>query len=252
MTILEEYARTLNRQPSVNPDTLQAYEFPPALLARVQKEQGWTPTFTTFAVDEYLRFVQLAATAPHPVTPSQTIDEVWHTHLMFTRDYWERFMPLLPAPLHHEPGDGTPGSDAHFAAQYARTLDLYRDTFGQEPPPEVWPDPSSQSVPQNNAVQEKSRRWPFPVAALLGVGVFLTLHSAFLAFFILVLAVILLTSFNGARGSGGAGASCGAGGIFVGLFDSGSSDSGGSDSGDCGGGDGGSSCGSGCGGGCGS
>ena len=197
-------------------------------------------------VDEYRRFLHLAVTAPHPVTPSNVVDEVWHTHLMFTRDYWLRFKPLLPAPLHHEPGDGTPASDAHFRSQYTRTLDLYHVTFGQVPPPEVWPDPRQGRA---GTPSTPRRAWILPVAALLAGGVFLILHSVFVAGFIFVMALILLGSFSQAQGRPGRGGQGNCGGGFTdGNSCDGSDSSGCADTGSsCG-----SSCGSGCGGGCGS
>ncbi len=45
--------------------------------------------------DEYRRFAFLAATAGHPVTPSDAVDQAWHLHLTYSRDYWDRFCPLL-------------------------------------------------------------------------------------------------------------------------------------------------------------
>ena len=250
MTILQHFVDRLNSQENVNAPTAPldflTYDFPPAMLTRLQHEQGWTPSFTRLAVDEYQRFVQLAVTAPHSVTPSTVVDEVWHTHLMFTRDYWMNFTPLLPTPLHHEPGDGTPVSDAHFRDQYTRTLDLYRGTFGQVPPPEVWPDPRQG---QAAAPFRPRKVWPWPVAAALALGVFLVLHSVFIAGFIFVLALILLSSVSQAQGRPGRADQDGGGGFAGGFFTNGETcDS--SDSSSCA--DSGSSCGSGCGGGCGS
>lgn len=255
MTILQDFVNTLPGQENVNPPAspgdILTYAFPSELLARLQREQGWTPAFTLLAVGEYRRFVHLAVTAPHPVTPSSVVDEVWHTHLMFTRDYWLRFTPLLPAPLHHEPGDGTPASDAHFRSQYTRTLDLYHVTFGHVPPPEVWPDPRQGRAGTSSTPR---RAWILPVAALLAGGVFLILHSVFVAGFIFVLALILLGSFSQAQGRPGRGGQGNCGGGFAdGVFADGDScDS--SDSSGCAdtGSSCGSSCGSGCGGGCGS
>ena len=145
MTVLQP----TDLQPTVSPghsagrdlSAVLTYDFPSAMLTRLQQQQGWDTGLTLRALNEYRRFIVLAMTAPHPVTPSQLVDEVWHTHVLLTRDYWERLTPLLPAPLHHEPGDGSPGDDAHFAGQYERTLDLYQQTFGQPAPAELWPDP---------------------------------------------------------------------------------------------------------------
>lgn len=257
MTILQEYAHNLNSQPSVNPQPILSYVFPDALLTRLQREHGWDSGLTLRALDEYRRFVVLAASAPQPVTPSRVVDGVWHTHLMFTRDYWERFMPLLPTPLHHEPGDGTPASEGHFREQYARTLEAYRAAFHQTPPADLWPDPAQAqpSTRRRSTKRPRPRRpalWPGVGAALLAVVLLLLGQSLFLAFFIFVLATLLLTGLARRTPSSAQGGDSGIGffGVFT-DFSSGDSctDEGRGDS-DCGDGGGDSgSCGSSCGGG---
>src|SRR5262249_44352050 len=72
--------------------------------------------------------------------PSEQVDEAWHMHLTFTRSYWTELCGnVLQRPLHHEPTRG--GSDEHLkhVALYEHTLALYRETFGSEPPPDIWP-----------------------------------------------------------------------------------------------------------------
>ncbi|GGR77429.1 glycine-rich domain-containing protein [Deinococcus sedimenti] len=148
-------------------DELRAYALPDGLLARVSREQRWTPAYAQRAAQEYRRFL-LLSTLGAPVTPSAVVDEVWHLHLLFTRDYWERLTPLLPAPLHHEPGSGQPGDAARFRAQYEATLDAYARTFGEQPPADIWPDPR-RARPQREHVQGSARRSGLWLA--LGVAV---------------------------------------------------------------------------------
>ncbi|MDB5046588.1 MAG: hypothetical protein JWQ08_2638, partial [Deinococcus sp.] len=114
-------------EPSPLTTNLLNYTFPTALISRLQDEQGWTLAKTLRALEEYRCFLVLAATSGFSVTPSRLVDEVWHLHLTFTRDYWERLTPLLPAPLHHEPASGQVGDAAHHANQYLSTLDLYAE-----------------------------------------------------------------------------------------------------------------------------
>ncbi|WP_278913528.1 glycine-rich domain-containing protein [Deinococcus wulumuqiensis] len=199
MTVLypHEVQPTVSPAPGAahDPSAVLTYDFPPAMLTRLQREQGWDMVLTLRAVNEYRRFVVLAATAPHPVTPSKLVDEVWHTHVLFTRDYWERLTPLLPAPLHHEPGDGSPADDSHFAGQYGRTLDLYERTFGQPAPADLWPDPRRGDVQAGPAREAAPPLSPLPgwaraifalvvAAVVTGVGVRLALWPlpAFLLF----------------------------------------------------------------------
>lgn len=57
-------------------------------VGRLARDNGWKPGYAERVYREYLRFVFLAATAGHPVTPSVDVDEVWHLHLCYTRSYW--------------------------------------------------------------------------------------------------------------------------------------------------------------------
>ncbi|MBZ9714660.1 glycine-rich domain-containing protein [Deinococcus multiflagellatus] len=157
--------------------TLSTYALPEALLRRLSKQQRWTWAQTQAAAQEYLRFVYLAATCPHPVTPSRAVDEVWHLHLTFTRDYWERLTPLLPRPLHHEPGEGLPGDADRFAAQYQQTLAAYAQVFGHAAPAELWPAPRRQpqpAAPTRRRIQGSARVTSLGLALIAAVAAGLT------------------------------------------------------------------------------
>ena len=72
---------------------------------RLAEENGWPRAFTRRAVDEYRKFLLLAATAGHPVSPSDVVDQAWHQHLLYTRSYWDElcaseldYRQLLDAP----------------------------------------------------------------------------------------------------------------------------------------------------------
>lgn len=106
---------------------------------RLAKENGWDATRAEQVIEEYRRFCFLAVIAGHPVTPSEAVDQAWHLHLAFTRDYWQCFCPeVLGRELHHGPTQGSAAErDKHYE-QYALTLKTYEETFG--PAPEaIWP-----------------------------------------------------------------------------------------------------------------
>lgn len=112
--------------------------------ARLAQEQGWTREHARRVMREYLRFVYLAATAGHPVTPSKQVDEAWHLHLTYTRSYWDELCGhVLRRPLHHEPTRGGAEEEGKFAGWYLRTLESYRAAFGEDPPANIWPRPGS-------------------------------------------------------------------------------------------------------------
>lgn len=107
--------------------------------ARLARDRGWDPAFARGAVEEYRRFCFLAAIADTPMTPSEEVDEVWHQHLTYSRDYWEVWCgQVLRAPLHHDPTAGGPAEAARYRSLYAETLARYEAFFGP-PDPRVWP-----------------------------------------------------------------------------------------------------------------
>lgn len=137
---------------------------------RVARENAWTPAFTRRAIDEYRKFAFLAVATAGPVSPSPIVDEVWHEHLLYTRNYWQGFCAsALGRPLHHEPTRGGAGERAKFAEWYASTLARYREFFG-EPPQDIWP-----RVLRSHSQRQSSRlalaRWLSRVAGRPVIGV---------------------------------------------------------------------------------
>jgi hypothetical protein len=125
---------------------LAAYEIGPSdaslsFARRLARENRWTEQFTTRVIREYKRFCYLAKTAGHEVTPSDAVDQAWHLHLTYSRDYWQRFCPeVLEAELHHGPTAGGTNERTRYYDQYAATLKSYEEAFGEAPPEDIWPD----------------------------------------------------------------------------------------------------------------
>lgn len=128
-------------------ERIQAFRFDegnPAFpfAARLARDNGWSGTFTARVMREYQRFAFLAVAAGHPVTPSDQVDQAWHLHLLYTRNYWDRFCKeVLGRPLHHGPTEGGASERDKFDGWYRRTLESYRRLFGLVPPPDIWPPP---------------------------------------------------------------------------------------------------------------
>ncbi|WP_421854660.1 glycine-rich domain-containing protein [Novosphingobium sp.] len=143
------FASSLSATASPLCDTLWAllctYEVGPAaadlsFVQRLARENGWTDAHAARVFEEYRRFLYLAVTAPHPVTPSDAVDQAWHLHLTYTRDYWERLCPeVLGRALHHGPTMGGRAEGERFFEQYALTLRSYEAAFGPAPA-DIWPD----------------------------------------------------------------------------------------------------------------
>lgn len=107
---------------------------------RLARENGWRPAYAARVIEEYKRFVFLAVTGGQEVTPSDAVDQAWHLHLTYTRDYWDRFCPeVLGCPLHHGPTAGGGGERQRHFEQYAATLRTYEAAFGSPAPADLWP-----------------------------------------------------------------------------------------------------------------
>ena len=156
-----EQARELWRRLCAHPleDDTIALDF----SARLGREQGWNQTRTRQALEEYRRFCFLAVISDGEVTPSVAVDQVWHLHLQYTRDYWQQFCPhTLGTQLHHGPTRGGHAEGLRFRDQYAHTLAMYERWFGS-PPRAWWPDDRERfHAPQRFVWTDSQRYWRIP------------------------------------------------------------------------------------------
>jgi hypothetical protein len=133
--------------------------------ARLARDQRWSGELTQRVITEYKRFVLLAITSPHGVCPSEAVDQVWHAHLAYTRDYWHTFCGhVLKRPLHHAPGNGDATLHLTHVRDYAHTLARYCEVFGEEPPVDIWPAATLRFGPQLPAARVNSHEDPIPAA----------------------------------------------------------------------------------------
>jgi hypothetical protein len=121
---------------------------------RLARENRWSADYAARVLTEYKRFCWLACEAGHEVTPSDAVDQAWHLHLTFSRDYWERFCPqVLRMPLHHGPTAGGAVERTRYYDQYAQTLASYETHFGEPAPLDIWPDARRRFVVDPRAVR---------------------------------------------------------------------------------------------------
>ncbi|MCF6407225.1 hypothetical protein L3C95_30300 [Chitinophaga filiformis] len=115
---------------------------------RLARENKWNYNFGLKAIEEYRKFIFLCCISPQGASPSKVIDEVWHLHLIYTQNYWEEFCgKTLNRNIHHHPSAGGQQERNKHGNWRADTLDLYRNTFHTEPPPEYWDDKHSSTNP---------------------------------------------------------------------------------------------------------
>ena len=122
---------------------IAAHDFEPNtplnFTQRLARDHGWSLDEACATIEAYRRFCFLAMLSPTPVTPSEAVDEVWHQHLIYSRDYWTVWCgERLQAPLHHDPTPGGPEAQTIYRRQYAETLALHERFFGL-PSPDLWP-----------------------------------------------------------------------------------------------------------------
>lgn len=120
--------------------TIGPSDAPLTFAARLARENRWSLPHAQSVIGEYKRFCFLALTAGYEVTPSDAVDQAWHLHLTYSRDYWQSFCPyVLQSDLHHGPTQGGPVERQRFYHQYAATLAAYEAAFGAPPPSDIWP-----------------------------------------------------------------------------------------------------------------
>lgn len=107
---------------------------------RLARENGWSLEYALRCVQEYKKFMFLICIAAHPLTPSDEVDQVWHLHLLYTQSYWKDFCgTILGREIHHGPTRGGSKEQDKFTDWYAKTKELYAQTFNEHPPADIWP-----------------------------------------------------------------------------------------------------------------
>jgi hypothetical protein len=207
---------------------------------RLAEDNGWSRDFALKVSTEYRRFLYLAATGKQPVTPSDAVDQAWHLHLAYSRHYWDILCKeILRKPLHHGPTAGGGDEVTRYAHQYAATLRLYQESFGENAPAAIWPESKRRFGTRYQRI-EMGKHWMIPksagyagLAALVLAGCSQTGGDPWIAvgiIFALIIGSYLMVRFARPGKNKGDKSGCGAG---CGVFGSSDSDSG------CGGGCGG-------------
>ncbi len=149
---------------------------------RLQRENLWSERLTEEVIFEYKRFLFLAATCSHPITPSEKVDQAWHLHLLYSSSYWDDLCnKVLKFPLHHNPTKGGDKEQAKFIDWYAKTLESYERVFAEKPSKGIW-EAVSERFPVNDSTAEKGK---------LKKKIRCSLHIFTILFFIILFLVFL-------------------------------------------------------------
>ncbi len=135
-----------------------------AFSQRLARENIWTHNYASRVIEEYKRFMFLAVAAGHQVTPSEQVDQVWHLHLVYTREYWDDFCgEVLGQRVHHGPTKGGRAEADRFRSQYQQTLNSYQKWFHEVPPPDIWPPVEARFAAATESVWvNKATAWIIP------------------------------------------------------------------------------------------
>lgn len=106
---------------------------------RLAMENGWDIHYAERVVAEYRRFLYLMLKSNRPLTPSNAVDQAWHLHITYTRNYASFCAKVMPNGLflHHEPSQGGIEEAVKFWEQYQMTLGRYQFIFG-DAPKDIW------------------------------------------------------------------------------------------------------------------
>lgn len=216
---------------------IDAYTIGPAdadlsFARRLARENDWADRYAADAIGEYKRFIYLICISAGPLTPSRDVDEVWHLHLTYSRDYWERFCrETLGRDLHHTPTEGGPVEAGKFRQLYDDTLRAYEAEFGVRAPLPFWPDAERRFSEATDPVKVSRDRyfviprryWAFLAAAcaalfLAGCNLGKLLQVEFLSVLFFLSFVLMAITFVRAvaphkvtKGGGADGSGCGGG-----------------------------------------
>ncbi len=194
--------------------------------ARLARENGWDEAYARRVVEEYKRFVYLAAVSDRILTPSDDVDQAWHLHLLYSDHYWNVMCKeVLQTTLHHGPTRGGPAETKKYKSCYARMLDGYERSFGKKPPADIWPSVKArfadvESFRRVNTathfVVPKSRAaavaGSVTTLGLAGCAAALEEPGFFLAVFaviVLVLVIVAIASLSKKKKRGGRNGGCG-------------------------------------------
>lgn len=134
-----------------------------SFVDRLRRENGWSYEFALRAVLEYKKFMFLICVTPHPLTPSNEVDQVWHLHLLYTESYWEDFCDkTLNQKIHHGPTKGGGEERDKFTDWYQKTKEVYREKFHINPPEDLWPSSEIRFSELNFRRVNLHRNWVIP------------------------------------------------------------------------------------------
>jgi hypothetical protein len=126
-------------------------------VLRIMKENNWEKLYTYKVIIEYKKFVYLSI--KKNVVPSYEIDQVWHTHMLYSKDY-KKMCNQLGFYLHHQPTSKTKPDIFKKCVTYGETKFLYYVTFKKRPPENIWTNWKQ----RENVYVDANTHWIIPIS----------------------------------------------------------------------------------------
>jgi len=104
------------------------------LADRMVKKYQWSQETAQSAVQRYKNFLHLGLKYPEAtLVPCADIDEVWHNHILHTKEYIRDCTTIFGSYRHHRPFNDTDNQLAtkKMEDSYFLTAELYRKEFNE-------------------------------------------------------------------------------------------------------------------------
>lgn len=100
------------------------------VIERVMREKGWTRRMAEVTAQFYKNFLYLSKKyEEYTFNPSTQIDEMWHVHIIFTKDYHEICEKVFGHYFHHTPLEHA-NDRAAGNLNFQKLLELHEKEFG--------------------------------------------------------------------------------------------------------------------------
>lgn len=100
------------------------------IIVRMIDKKSWSPVDAEATVRKYKNFLILKIIYPQlSCVPTSEIDEIWHEHILHTKNYMRDCEQIFGHFLHHNPSDGSDDDKELLAALYNKTKQLYEEHF---------------------------------------------------------------------------------------------------------------------------
>ena len=105
------------------------------------QRKGMSPDYVQEMAKEYRRYIGIIAANPHLKFPvSEAVDEMWHTHILFTKDYRHMGDEVCGQYIGHYPVMSQEERISLLPDYVEQTLGQYEALYGEKPPGKWWPN----------------------------------------------------------------------------------------------------------------